>query len=108
MPEHKIPVTIELNGQDFRALEQIAQRNNVTMRELIAQHVTKSLNRQTASRIITSAGKPVDHSDIDAWITAATMGVTNRTIAQRYGVTEQLVSRALNERGVFRQKRRGQ
>lgn len=104
----KIPVTIELTGQEFRALEQIAERNNTTMRELIAQHIGNSLNRPVASRTITAAGKPMQYADVEAWVTAAQMGVTNRTIAQRYGVTEQLVSRVLNERGVFRQKRRGE
>lgn len=102
-----IPVTIHLEANTFKRLEAIAQRKNVTMRSLIAAHLAAALDPEPYSRVVTSAGEPVRHQDVDAWIEAARMGVTNRTIASRWGVSEQLVSRCLNSRGIYRQKRRG-
>lgn len=101
-----IPVTIHLDGDTFRTLEAVAKKRGTNMRALIVAHLRHGLTPEPHSRTITAAGKPVERSDVDAWIEAARMGVTNRIIAQRWGVTEQLVSRCLNERGIYRQKRR--
>lgn len=100
-----IPVTIELDRETFAALEQIARKRSTSMRQLIVAHIRHSLNPEPYTRTVTTSGAPVKRTDVDAWIEAASMGVTNRTISNRWGVSEKLVSRCLNDRGVYRQKR---
>lgn len=101
-----IPVNLTLDRDTFLRLETIANRRGMSMRELIVEHLRTSLHPEPHSRVVTNRGTPVSRDDIDAWITAAGMGVTNRNIAARYGVSEQLVSRVLNAHGIYRQRRR--
>lgn len=99
-----IPVTITLTSSAFNALEQIAHAKGVTMRQLIEGHIAASLDPDPYARTITATGRPLKRTDVDAWVEAARMGVTNTAIAERYGVSKSLVSRYLRERGIHRQR----
>lgn len=101
-----IPVTIHLDARTFGRLEKIAEHKGVTMRALIAHHLTSSLHPEPMTSTVLRNGKPMRMHDIDAWVEAARMGVTNQVIAHRYGVSKSLVSRYLRERGIHRQKPR--
>lgn len=101
-----IPVTIHLDGPTFDRLEQIAAGKGTTMRDLIVGHLRASLDPEPHSRVLTRHGRPVKSVDIEAWVEAARMGVTNEAIAERWGVSRQLVSRCLIDRGIRRQRPR--
>ena len=102
----RIPLTIRLDGSTFTALERIAEAKGTDVRTLVASHLTASLNPEPYRSVRTRSGKPVSTGDVDAWVQAARMGVTNEAIAERYGVTRQLVSRCLIDRGIRRQRPR--
>jgi predicted metal-dependent phosphotriesterase family hydrolase len=101
-----IPVTIHLDGLTFNTLEKVAVARGVSMRELIVSHLQAGIAPEPHSRVLTSKGAPVKHADVQAWVEAARMGVTNEVIAERWGVSRQLVSRCLIDRGIRRQKPR--
>lgn len=92
-----IPVTLYLDRATFIALEESAERSGSTVRELMiaaARHVmgTEQFTRGGRKRRYSA-------SDVDAWVAASRTGISNQTIAERYGVSEATVSRRLCERG---------
>lgn len=101
---NRIPITIKLEADAFDKLERIAEAKNATMRELIEWQLHVALGVDHHRRTIVRNGRPMRRRDVDAWAEAATAGVTNRTIAERWGVSESLVSRYLRERGIHRQR----
>lgn len=102
-----IPVMLHLDRKLFEALEHIAEAKKTTVRDLITGHLRAGLDPERHSRVITSRGRPVNSEVVSQWVAAAQMGVTNEVIAERWGVSRQIVSRCLIERGIRRQKPKG-
>lgn len=104
-----IPVTIHLDRATFTALEHAAIRRDTTIRDLIGAHLRRSLwGEQVPTTHLRARGRMrgVSAATVDQWEQAARMGVTNSAIAERWQVSDSLVSVRLRERGIHRQRPR--
>jgi hypothetical protein len=99
-----IPITIHVSFATLEKLESAAVKRGTHVRLMIVDDLEAGLDPQPYSRVITRKKRPVRREDVDAWIEAVQMDVTNSVIAERWGVPEQLVSRCLNARGIYRHK----
>lgn len=98
-----IPVTVYLDRETFNELERISNQKGTPMRDLIARHMRRTVVGVVApSSYGSGPSKGTTPDQVDAWVRAAAMGVTNNAIAEAWGVSKSLVSLRLRERGVRR------
>lgn len=88
-----IPVTVHLDGDTFRALENIARRKQTTLRALIQAHLAASVvatpppprskygNRLTPEKV--AQIEPMTREGLSAFTIAQRLGVTESAIQQR-------------------------
>jgi hypothetical protein len=97
-----IPVKTHLDGETFKTLERIAKQQGTTVGELLAWGGRRIAGTATMPQAKRARRREFDESVVSEWVVAANMGVSNAVIAERYGVSQQLVSKRLLERGVRR------
>ena len=90
-----VPVVLQLRGEVFLALERIAARKGITMRQLIEQHLERGLapaavkarpkpGRQRAHVMLTTA-------QVDELLRLSREGWSLKQLAARYGCSRQTI-----------------
>lgn len=98
-----IPVTVYLDRDTFNELERISNKKGTPMRDLIARHMRRvAVGVVAPSQYGSGPARGATPDQVDAWVRAAAMGVTNNAIAEQWGVSKSLVSLRMRERGVRR------
>lgn len=96
-----VPVLIHLPGAQLQQLERIAQRQGVTVRDLIVWQVGQGLHRRRRR----TAGQTAMVSRDEEIIAMGRAGTPQKVIADRFGLSISRVSRVLTRAGVRRHSR---